>query len=235
MFDVVRFQYSQVFVSFLFSVCSIFVFIVSSIISVMCRFRILIICKFNVKFHFYVLTVYSQSLYEGFQFLFLLANTLMPSKYIRWLIFSGNLVRLYPPAYFLSMWLIGIIATTNSNGDSASSWDVLLIFICAKLLAPAIYPAFQFSLVLSINCVISSDILYILRQSNIQLCWTKLLAVLLLNRALARFFRLILLLLRLCGTLILLLLRLCGNSPISLDHLWHLFWTSGNSLRLIKE
>ena len=229
MFDVVRFQYSQVFVSFLFSVCSTFVFIVSSIISVMYRFRILIISKFNVKFHFYVLTVYSQSLYEGFQFLFLLANTLMPSKYIRWLIFSGNLVRLYPPAYFLSMWLIGIIATTNSNGDSASSWDVLLLIcICAKLLAPAIYPAFQFSLVLSINCVISSDILYILRQSNIQLCGTKLLAVLLLNRALARFFRLILLLLRLCGSI-------HGNSPISLDHLWHLFWTSGNSLRLIKE
>ena len=48
------------------------------------------------------------------------ANSLMSSMYIRWLIFSCDLLSFYPAVHFLSMWLCGIINITNSNGDSAS-------------------------------------------------------------------------------------------------------------------
>ena len=53
-----------------------------------------------------------------------LANSLVSSMYIRWLIFSCNLVSLYLPVYFLIMQLSGIITIINSNGDSASPWNI---------------------------------------------------------------------------------------------------------------
>ena len=60
----------------------------------------------------------------------------MSCMYIRWLIFSCNLLSLYPAGYFLSMWLSGIIAIMNSNGDSASPWKIpLWAFASAKLLS----------------------------------------------------------------------------------------------------
>ena len=56
----------------------------------------------------------------------LMANSLMSSMYIRWLIFSYDLLSLYPPVHFLRMWLIDIIAITNSNDNSASPWNIPL-------------------------------------------------------------------------------------------------------------
>ena len=61
------------------------------------------------------------------------------SLYIKWLIFSCDLLSLYPAVHFLWMWLSGVIAITNSNGDSASPWNMLLwIFTSAKLFPPAV-------------------------------------------------------------------------------------------------
>ena len=37
--------------------------------------------------------------------------------FIKWLIFSSDLLSLYPVVHFLSMWLNGIMAIMNSNGD----------------------------------------------------------------------------------------------------------------------
>ena len=72
------------------------------------------------------------------------ANSLMSSMYIRWLIFSCDLVSLYPAVHFLCMWLSGIIAIIKSNGDSASLWNITLwIFASAKLFAPAVNSTHQ--------------------------------------------------------------------------------------------
>ena len=82
----------------------------------------------------YVLTVYSNCVYYGFQFFFTFANSFMSSVYLRWLIFSCNLLSLYPAVHFLSMWVSGIIAIMNSRGGSASPWKIpLWIFVSAKL------------------------------------------------------------------------------------------------------
>ena len=57
----------------------------------------------------------------GFPIFSFLANSLMSSKYIRWLIFLA----IYPPVHFLNMWLRDI-AFTNSNGEFASTWKIPL-------------------------------------------------------------------------------------------------------------
>ena len=76
-------------------------------------------------------------------FLFL-ANFFMTSMYIRWLTFSCDLLSLYPPVHLPSMWLTGIIAITNSNGDSASPWNISLwIFAWAKLFPRFYHPGFH--------------------------------------------------------------------------------------------
>ena len=65
---------------------------------------------------------------------FTFANSLMSSMYIRWLILYCDLWSLYRPVHFRNMWLSGIIAITNSNGDSASPWKIpLWIFPSAQL------------------------------------------------------------------------------------------------------
>ena len=63
--------------------------------------------EFPVRFHFF-------------------ANSLMSSIDIRWLIFSCDILSLYPAVHFLSMWLSGIMAIMNSNGDSTSPWNTPL-------------------------------------------------------------------------------------------------------------
>ena len=93
------------------------------------------------------------------------ANSLMPSMYIRWLRFSCYLLSLYPTVHFLSMWLCGIMAIINSNGDSASPWNIpLWIFASAKLLPPAVKSTLPIFMAFSIKFMTSCDILYILRQ-----------------------------------------------------------------------
>ena len=100
-------------------------------------------------------------------------SCLTQAMYIRWLIFSCDLLSLYPPVYLLSMWLNGIIAITNSNSDSASPWNIpLWIFASAKLFSPAVNFTLQFSMVFSIKFTISSGIFYISGQFIIQLCGT---------------------------------------------------------------
>ena len=65
--------------------------------------------------------------------------------------------------HFLSMWLGGIIAIINSNGDSVSPWIIpLWIFVSAKLFPPAFNSTFQVYMAFSIEFMTSYDILYIL-------------------------------------------------------------------------
>ena len=117
----------------------------------------------------YILTVCIK-LSNSFSFL---VNSLMSSMYIRWIIFSGNFVNCYRIVHFLSMWLSGIIAITNSNGDSASPWKIpLWIFTTAKLFSPVVNYTLQISIVISINLMTLPDILYILRQSITQFSGT---------------------------------------------------------------
>ena len=81
------------------------------------------------------------------------------------MILSWNL---YPPVHFLCMWLSGTIAISNS--DSASPCKIPhWIFTSVKCFPPAVTSTRQF-FIFSINLKTSSDILYILRQSIIQLC-----------------------------------------------------------------
>ena len=118
----------------------------------------------------YILTAFTK-VSNSFSFL---ANSSKSFIHIRWLIFSCDSLSLYPPSYFLSMWLSGFITTTtNSNSDSASLWNIhLWIFTSAKLLLTAVNSTLQYSLVLSINFLILSDILYILRHCKIQLLYS---------------------------------------------------------------
>ena len=83
----------------------------------------------------------------------------MSSMYIKWLIFSWDLLISYPAVHFLRMWLSGIMAITNSNGDSAS--PLIWIFTSAKLFPPAVNSTLQVCMVFSINCTTWSGILYI--------------------------------------------------------------------------
>ena len=68
--------------------------------------------------------------------------------YIRWLIFSCDLLSLYPAVHFLSMWISGIMAIMNIRGDSASPWKIpLWIFVSAKLFPPDVNSTLQFFMV----------------------------------------------------------------------------------------
>ena len=88
--------------------------------------------SFYVKFYPYVRTVYSHCLHKGFHFFF--AKNFMSTKYIRGLTFSCDLLSLYPPVYFLGMWLSDTIAITNSNCDSASPRNIdLRVFFFASI------------------------------------------------------------------------------------------------------
>ena len=49
---------------------------------------------FYVKFHSYILTVYSYCSYQSLQFFFFFTNTFISSIYMRWLIFSCDFVNL---------------------------------------------------------------------------------------------------------------------------------------------
>ena len=82
--------------------------------------------------------------------------------YIRWLIFSWDLLSLYPAVHFLSMWLSGIVAIINSNSNCGTPWNITLwIFASAKLFPPANNSTLPIFTVFSIKFVTSSDILNI--------------------------------------------------------------------------
>ena len=95
------------------------------------------------------------------------ANILISSLYIRWLIFSCNLLSFHPAMHVLSMWLNGIMGIMNSKCYSAPPWKIpLWIFVSAKLLPPAVRCtlqvswSFRWSLtscdILSISSILSS-------------------------------------------------------------------------------
>ena len=91
-----------------------------------------------------------------------LANSLISSMYIRWLIFSCDLWSLYPHVHFLCTWLSGIIAITNRNCDRAPQLNIpQWIFTAVKLFPPAVCSTHQISMVFSIKFITSPDILYI--------------------------------------------------------------------------
>ena len=136
----------------------------------------------------------------------------MPHIYNRWFIFPCNSLSMYPDVHFLSMWLRGIKAIMNSNGDCAFPWNIRLwTFASAKLLPTTVYSTFQ---VFWIKFMTSSDILYILKQFIIQLCGSISDAFLLSIQAIARFFRLVLLSCRMCWSM-------QSNSAVPLDPLRH--------------
>ena len=74
---------------------------------------------FHATFHSYALTVYFNCVYESFQFFFIFANNFMSSMYIRWLIFSCDLLSVYPAAHFRRMWFSGIMTIMNSACNRA--------------------------------------------------------------------------------------------------------------------
>ena len=193
---------SKVFVGFIFSECLNFSWFGSSIPSVMCRFLLFIISMVHFSLPssipmswLYILTVCIR-VSKPFSFF---ERSLKSSMYFRWLIFSCDLQSLYPAVHFFSTWLSGIIAITNSNGDSTSPWNIhLWIFASAKLFSPAVNSTLQVFMVFWRKFMTSSDILHILRQVIIQLFGDISYAFLLSIQAMARFFRLILLSLRIC-------------------------------------
>ena len=148
----------------------------SSIASVIWRFPLFIISMAHFSMAnsipiswLYILTAYI-GVFNSFSFL---ENSFISSIYIRLSICSCDLWSLYSLVHFLSMWLSGIIAFTNSNGDNASSRKIpLWIFTSVKLFPPTVSSILQFCMVFSINFITSPDILSNLRQSIIQLCGT---------------------------------------------------------------
>ena len=108
----------------------------------MSRFLLFIICMVHFSMlnsipmsWLYIITVCIR-VSKSFSFL---ANSLISSMYIRWLIFSCDLLSLYPSVYFLGMCLSGIIAIINRNGNRTSPWNILpWIFASAKLFSPAV-------------------------------------------------------------------------------------------------
>ena len=94
------------------------------------------------------------------------------------LIFSCDLMSLYPAVHFLMMWVSVIMAITKTNGNSASPSNMpLFIFISAKLFPPTVNSTFQVCMFFSINCTTWRGIdptksysLYFSRQCIIHLC-----------------------------------------------------------------
>ena len=130
---------------------------------------------------------------------------------------------------FLRMWLSGIMDITNSNGDNVSLWNMpLCIFTFAKLCLPAVNSTLQVCIVFSIKCTIRSSILYIFRQCCIHLWGTISQAFLLSIQAIGKFFRLILLSLRICWSIY-------SSSSVPLALLQHPFCSLRKIPQLINE
>ena len=191
----------QFYVSFSLSVL-ILSWLGSSIPSVICRlpFFMTSIAHFSMPNSIptpwlYILTACNCA-YSYFSFC---VNSLMSSMYIKWLIFSCDLQSLYPAVPFLGMWLSGIMAIMNSNGDRASPWNIpLWIFLSAKLLPPAVNYTVQIFMVFSIKFMTSCDFFYVLKHFIIQLGGTISYTFLLSLQTIAKFFSLVLLSFRMC-------------------------------------
>ena len=94
-----------------------------------------------------------------------LVKSLISSMYVKWLNYACDLLCLYLAVHFQRMWLNGIMAITNSNGDSASPWNMpLWVFTSAQLFPPTVNSTLQICMIFSINCTTWPSILYIFRQ-----------------------------------------------------------------------
>ena len=147
--------------------------------------------------------------------------------YIRWYIFYCDLVRLYRPLHFLSLWLSGIFAITNSNSDSASLWKIPHWILTSAKPFPPVSSTFQVFMIFSINCMASSNIFYILGLFIILLCRTISNEFLKSIHAIAKFLRHILLSLRMYWLIY-------SSSLVPLVPLLHPFCSSWNNTRLIN-
>ena len=78
-------------------------------------------------------SLYILSLYYSFQFFLVFDKSLMSSMYIKWLIFSCDLLSLNLDVHFLRMWLNGIMDITNSNGDSAYPLNTPLCIVTSAI------------------------------------------------------------------------------------------------------
>ena len=109
-------------------------------------------------------------MHESFQFFFhfLLTVWCRPCTLGDW----SFLAILYPAVHFwVCMWLSGIIAITNSNGDSASPSNIpLWTFASGKLFPSAVNSTLQVFMVFLIKFTISSDIYVHLETFITQLC-----------------------------------------------------------------
>ena len=136
---------------------------------------IIIMAHFSVSnfipmYSLYILTACIRISIFFFSFL---VNSLISFIYIKWLIFSCDLVSLYRPVHFLSMWFSGIIAITNSNDDSASLWKIAFwILTSTKFFPSSCQFYFQVFHDFLNKFYDSVGILYSLILSFIQLCGT---------------------------------------------------------------
>ena len=119
------------------------------------------------KLQFYILAVYSYCLYRSLQCFFIFCKQLGIAhvhKLFNVFLWSYEFIA---PVHFLTMKLSGIIAITNSKGDSAS-W----IFTTAYVFLPAVNSILQFFMTSVINFITLSNILYIFKYSIIQVYGT---------------------------------------------------------------
>ena len=147
----------------------------------------------------------------------------MSSMYIMWLIFYCDLLSSYPAVDFLSMWLNGIMAFTNSNSDSGSPWKIALwIFALAKLPPPVVNFTIQDFMVFLINLFF---IWYFVHFETVYYPTLRyhIIYVFVVNPGHNDIFPLVLLSFWMCRT------------PVPTDPLRIPFYSSGNNHRLVGE
>ena len=159
MFDDFSLQDTQVFVRFRVFLSSLYLVVPFCQLDIVCYISLqacrIFLCQIPFMPWLYIVTA---RIREANSFL-VFAIRLMSSMYIRWLIFSCDLLSLYPLVHFPSKCLSGIIAILNGNWDSTSPWKIpLWIFASAKILPYDVYFILQIFLVFSIRFNTSSDI-----------------------------------------------------------------------------
>ena len=58
--------------------------------------------------------------------------------YIRWLIFSCDLLSLYPAVHFLTMWFSGIMAIINNNNYNNNNNNFVFYYVSTNILIRAV-------------------------------------------------------------------------------------------------
>ena len=145
-----------------------------------------------------------------------LTKSLMPLMYIKWLFIYCDLLALYPAVHFLKKWSSGIMVITDSNGDSASPWNM-----------PLWNPTHQVYMVFSINFMSWLGILYIF-DSVLSSFGGPYRKIFIVNPRHSFYFRLVLLSLRVC-------LSIYSSSSVPPGSLAASYLFVGKIPRLISE